>query len=200
MRAAVVIDYPDVRRNAKKAFGADDQTSHIDPMHCAELLVSCSRWRDTVTLDSVFVHNAIADRRDSPGDARVERARARRWRESDPRVRTRLRGLRVPRHAPSLPPEDKGIATAVALEASLLLSRGDADHVIVFTHRRDFVALGEIASARRVPGPAGLEFASWQGPRFRVTVPSLPRISNLTLSSEQFEACRATRTQGHPLA
>lgn len=191
MRAVVLIDYPDVRRNAKRAFRiANDDETHIDPLCCAALLVARSHVPELM-LEMVRVHHAIPHHRDHPGDARIERARMRDWVAADARVELRRRTLRVPRHNPQAKPQDKGIATAIALDASLLLMRGHADHVIVFSHREHLVALGEVVRDRRAPGRSGLEFAAWRSEVFRTTVPHVKGVGNQMLRESDFERCRA---------
>jgi hypothetical protein len=189
MRAAVVIDYPDVRSNARRAFAVTDvNDAHIDPVRCAELLVARSHAGVVLELTAIHVHHAIPDRHHNPGDARLERVRIRGWRAVDERVVVRRRGLRVPGHDPGAPGQDKGVAVAVAIDASLLATSPKAEHVIVFTHRPDFIVLAELARERRLP--PGLEFASWQSAAFRIKVPVTERIPNITLYREDFEQCR----------
>jgi hypothetical protein len=196
VRTTVVIDYHDAWTRAGEAFGLDAREAQFDPVCCAETLAGRSRVAGAAVLERVVVHHPIPERQFDRAGFRRGQQRAERWREADPRVATQIRSLRLPRHDPDGTPEAKGVASAIALDVAFLLERGEAEHVIVLSHRADLIALSAAVRARTQATVPGLEYGSWRSRSFRITVPNFGALGNVLLLRHDFEACQEQRPAG----
>lgn len=191
MRTAVLIDYIDAWHRAGEAFRIPREAAHFDAVRAADALVRRSRF-DGLELTSIRVHQGVVPKDVSTAIFRRDVARAGSWRDADPRVKILPRSFAPPNHEPNSKSIDKGMAAAVALDASLLLLRREVDHVIVLTHREDLLAAAELIRGRRHPDAPGLEWGAWQAPWFRYTVPRCDGVGHISLYRADFDACRAT--------
>jgi hypothetical protein len=196
VKTAVVIDYHDACARAGEAFDVHGADAQFDPVRGAEILVTRSRVGASAVLERIVVHHALPERRFDRDGFRREQQRAERWRTTDPRVATELRSARLPRHAPDERPEAKAVATAIALDVSFLLERGECEHVIVLSHREDLLALSQILAARHAPELPGLEYASWRSKTFPIRVPETGPLGNILLLRHDFDACQERQRAG----
>lgn len=191
MKTAVLIDYIDAWHRAGEAFRIPREDAHFDAVRAAETLVRRSRF-DGLDLTSIRIHHGVTPRDVDPPLFVRDVTRGRHWKDADPRVEVLARSYAPPRHDPEGWSIDKGMATAVALDASLLLVRRDVDHVIVLTHREQLLAAAQFIRGRRHPDAPGLEWGAWQAPWFRYTVPRCDGVGHISLYQADFDACRAT--------
>jgi hypothetical protein len=187
----VLIDYPDAWQRARRAFHVTEAEAHFDPLRCAETLIERSAVAP-LQLERVCVHHGMPVFPHLE-ERKLERRRVRDW--TDRGIRVRLRSRRVPGHMKGQPGarmEMKGLEAAIAIEATMLLGRGQCDHVIVFSHRPNLAALAD-AVLDRHGDPRLIEFASWRTREHPHTVPLRGGIWNIRLRQSDFANLRIAR-------
>lgn len=138
-RVTVLIDYENVQRTAARRFlniGADQGTSgHVHPRALAELLVG--KRRRPSFLQEVRVYRGQPNPHKQPVSASANNRQASDW-EGDG-VTVVRRNLWYSDDWPTVPPIEKGIDVAVAVDAVRLAATRQTDAVIIMSHDKDLL-------------------------------------------------------------
>lgn len=135
----VLIDYENVQRTAARRFlsvGADRGASgHVHPRILAETLVE--KRRRLSYLKEVRVYRGQPNPHKQPVSASANNRQAKEWEDNG--ISVIRRNLWYPDGWPSVPPTEKGIDVALAVDAVRLAAMRETDAVIVFSHDKDLL-------------------------------------------------------------
>jgi uncharacterized LabA/DUF88 family protein len=193
-QVAVFIDYQNVHLTARDLFlgrSSPAEDALVDPLAVAERIVG--KRRDGGELASVYVYRGRPDPARQPVVAAANDAQAVVW-ESDPRVHLIRRDLSY-RDWPRIPPKEKGIDVALAVDLTWRGMLSEYDVGIVFSRDRDL--LPAIEMAFHVTSPQ-IEIASWKGAG-ALWLPAQVALRRYLpychfLDADDFEAVRDRRT------
>ena len=164
VRVAVFIDWQNVYRAARRAFGWENMPNeygNFSPYQLARVLAAGNgRGAAGGELVRVQVHRGLPNSSyDNVGYAANRRQSTAWMRENQEVVIPRLRPLRYNRFDPTEPPVEKGIDVELALGAVEQLVTGACDVAIIFTHDTDL--LPAVETIVRLKGPSAVETAAW---------------------------------------
>ena len=165
-RAVVFLDYQNVYKGAREAFGLRGQPSRrgqVDPLRLAELIIA--RHPDETHLAGVRVYRG---RPDSAKDPRAYAANMRQSAAQEKRgeglVSVITRTLRYPSDWPSSPAQEKGIDVALAVDFVTMALGGAYEVGILFSTDTDLLpALEAVIGLDSHPYPR-CEVAAWSEP------------------------------------
>jgi hypothetical protein len=184
LRVAVFIDWMNVYKTAREAFGLEKESGRrgqIDP-HRAGLLFAKALGSD---LARVEIHRGRATLSQDPIGHLAATLQANAWESSDPRViKPQLRPLRRSQGTQRL--EEKGVDVALASCAIEWAVIERVDHVVIFSHDSDLSPAVEVIS--RLNGPASVQTASWRTEAYRRQIPPIQGVRNFALSERMFLA------------
>ena len=184
-KVIVFVDYQNVYRGARRAFFDDNHLEHhtcgqIDPLRLGRRLIqSRPNGSPARELTQVRVYRGRpSNKRDGKGYAASTRQMAV-WAQR-PEVEVITRQLQYPREWPNLPPQEKGIDVALAIDFVRLGLDHAYDVGILFSTDNDLKpALEFIAEKHRAWGKPRAEVAAWSnaqaryGPRLSIQSASL---------------------------
>lgn len=166
-RVAVYIDWQNVYKAARSAFGLEDMPNefgNFSPYGLAVLLAAGNGRGDTGELVRLEIHRGLPNSSRDPVGYGANRKQSAAWMRENPEVVfPRLRPLRYPRD-PTEPPVEKGVDVQLALAAVEHIISSVCDVAIVFSHDSDL--LPAIETLVRLRGPACVETAAWSSDRF----------------------------------
>jgi len=188
LRVAVFIDWMNVYKTAREAFGLQKEPSQrgqIDPYRAGRVLAKASGRGANVELARVEIHRG----QPLPNQDRLGRVatslQEHRWRLADPEVvKAQLRPLRLNPATKRL--EEKGVDVALAACAIEWAIVKDIDRVVIFSHDTDLSPAVEVIA--RIKGPHAVETASWRGNEYRKRIPPIEGVRNHLLSEKVFLA------------
>jgi hypothetical protein len=160
-RLAFFIDYQNVHLIGHGRFAPPGTPVHrtvVHPLLLAERLAGKRREQGDVELVRVFRGRPNPEWQ--PVLASVNDAQTDNW-ERDPRVSVLRRDLNY-RGWPALPPQEKGVDVALAVDLIETALLGQYDDGIVFSCDTDLLPAIEVAFRRT---PPRIEIASWRGAR-----------------------------------
>ena len=188
VRLAVFIDWSNVYRGAREAFGLENKSGRrgqVDPYRVAKVLVAAGGRRADGELVRVEVHRGRPLPNHDPLGNAAATLQQQRWRQVDPEVVwPRLRPLRFNPTTERL--EEKGVDVALAVAAVEWTVLRDVDRVVIFSHDTDLSPAVETIA--RIKGPHAVETASWRSDRYRKRIPPINGVKNHFLHEKIFLA------------
>lgn len=163
-RLALFIDYQNVYRRAREAFGLDGEPAsagQIHPFQVGRLIAA--RSRIPARLTSVHVFRGQPDGHHDPKGYAACRRQADAWRASDACVVVETRPLRYPRDYPAAPPREKGIDVKLAVDFVRHAITKAADTLVMFSGDTDLVPAVEMVFDSFPTTRVGAASASWTG-------------------------------------
>lgn len=157
-RVAVFFDYQNVHGWARRNFlpyGAEPSDGHIDPLATAQLLVR--RRKFAGTLERAHVYRGRPNPSKQEGAARANDRQASEWQRSS-KVHLTRRNLAYPREWPELPPSEKGIDVAIAVDMIRMAIADEMDVAVLFSSDNDLLPALE---AVRDHTNCHVEVAAW---------------------------------------
>jgi uncharacterized LabA/DUF88 family protein len=159
-RIAVFIDYQNVYRRARSAFGQPGDShavGQVDPLKLGQLI--CAKTPNS-TLEFIRIYRGLPDGgRDPRGNAACSRQVAA-WRGLQ-RVEVFTRPLRYPQNYPAEKPSEKGIDVQLAIDFVVAALDGRFDIGVIFSADTDLKPAIETVVARTTVEVA---VATWQPP------------------------------------
>jgi len=188
MRVAVFIDWMNVYKAAREAFGLQDEPvnrGQIDPYRMGRVLAAADGRGASAELVRVEIHRG----QPLPNQDRLGRMatslQEQRWRQAEPEmVKAQLRPLRFNPTTKRL--EEKGVDVALAVCAVEWAIVRDVDRVVIFSHDTDLSPAVEVIA--RIRGPHAVETASWRSDECRKRIPPIEGVRNHLLYEKIFLA------------
>jgi hypothetical protein len=186
VRVAVFIDWMNVYKQARKAFGLEGEPGvrgQISPLSVANVLTAGNKRRSDGQLVRVEVHRGQPlPNSDEVGHTAVT-LHSQSWRFENPKlVVPQLRPLRQEIGEQA---REKGVDVALAVHAMEYAVLGRADVVIIFSHDTDLLPVVE--AIQRIKGDRYVETASWRTDDYKKRIPPRGRVVNHSLRGELFE-------------
>ncbi len=160
-RTAVFIDYQNVHLGAHEQFTTRGQPAYqslVDPLAVAERIAAKRSRRFPSEVTQVRVFRGRPKRENQRTLAAANDAQTYAW-ERDPRVTVNRRDLKYSGW-PALPPREKGVDVALAIDLVHTALREDYDVAVVFTNDADLLPAVELAFYETKPR---VEIAAWKG-------------------------------------
>jgi uncharacterized LabA/DUF88 family protein len=187
-RVAVFIDWQNVYRAARRAFGLQQMpTEHgtFSPYRLAQILAAGNERGSDGKLVRVEIHRGLPTSHRDPVGYAANRRQSQAWMAEAPEIMIpMLRPLRYPRDGQE-PPVEKGIDVRLALSAVEHALLDKCEVSIIFSHDTDLVPAIEMIS--RVTGTGHVETASWVSPVHNSRLRSKPPVYHHSLSEEIFK-------------
>lgn len=188
MRVAVFIDWMNVYKAAREAFGFTTESGvrgQVNPYRLGRVLAAANRRGQSAELVRVEIHRGRPLPNQSPVGHAAATLQARAWEESDPRtVKAQLRPLRLNPETERL--EEKGVDVALAACAFEWAVIESVDRVVIFSHDTDLSSIVEVIA--RTKGPQTVETASWCSKEYRKRIPPITGVTNHLLKEKLFLA------------
>lgn len=188
-RIAVFIDWQNVYKGAREAFGLQGQPSefgNFSPYRLAQRLAAGNDRGDDGELVLVEIHRGLPSSSRDPVGFGANRRQSSAWMKENPEVVIpRLRPLRYPEDE-SEEPEEKGIDVQLALSAVEYALLGKCEVAVIFSHDTDLKPAVEMIS--RVTGVNHVETAAWISPTFKRRLRSQPTVYHHALPESVFRA------------
>lgn len=168
MKVAVFIDWQNVYKTAREAFGMEDMPSehgNFSPFKLARLLALGNGRAKTGELVCVEIHRGLPSQKHDPTGYAANRRQAAAWRKESSLVVPKMRSLRYPFNFPAEQPVEKGVDVALAVGAIEATLRKRCDVAIIFSHDTDLLPVPETIA--RLAGASHVETASWASDWFR---------------------------------
>ncbi|GAB3109638.1 hypothetical protein GCM10027055_07960 [Janibacter alkaliphilus] len=159
-RVGVFFDYQNVHGWARRCFldnAADPADGHIHPLAAAQLLVR--RRKFAGALERACVYRGRPNPSKQEGAARANDRQASEWGRS-PLIQLTRRNLAYPRGWPGIPPAEKGIDVAIAVDMLRMAIADEIDVAILFSSDNDLLPALE---AVRDHTDCHVEVAAWTG-------------------------------------
>lgn len=197
MRVAVFIDWMNVYKAAREAFGlAEDSGARgqVDPYRLGRVLAAANRRGPSAELVRVEVHRGRPLPNQSPIGHAAATLQAQAWEAFEPRiVKARLRPLRLNPETGRL--EEKGVDVALAACAFEWAVIQEVDQVVIFSHDTDLSSIVEVIARTR--GAEAVETASWCSTSYRKRIPPIEGVTNHLLKERLFRAIEDRTHYGH---
>lgn len=187
-RVAVFIDWQNVYKGAREAFGMlghPSEHGNFSPYQLARVLAAGNDRRTDGELVLVEIHRGLpSSARDSVGFGANRRQSAAWMKESPEIVIPRMRPLRYPAN-PSDEPEEKGIDVQLALSAVEHALTAQCEVVVIFSHDTDLIPAVETIC--RITGKSHVETAAWTSPTFHKRLRTKPPVFHHALPEGVFQ-------------
>ncbi len=197
MRVAVFIDWMNVYKAAREAFGLTEASGvcgQVDPYRLGRVLAAANQRGASAELVRVEVHRGRPLPNQSPVGHAAATLQAQAWEASDPRiVKAQLRPLRLNPESGRL--EEKGVDVALAACAFEWAVIQEVDQVVIFSHDTDLSSIVEVIA--RIRGPEAVETASWFSSGYRKRIPPIEGVTNHHLRQRLFNAIEDQAHYGH---
>jgi len=188
MRVAVFIDWLNVYKTAREAFGLQNEASNrgqVDPYRVGRVLAAADGRGASAELVRVEIHRG----QPLPNQDRLGRVatslQERCWKLAEPGVvKVQFRPLRFNPATKRL--EEKGVDVALAACAIEWAIVRDVDRVVIFSHDTDLSPAVEVIA--RIKGPHAVETASWRSDEYRKRIPPIEGVRNHLLYEKIFLA------------
>ncbi len=187
-RVAVFIDWQNVYKGAREAFGLYSQPSehgNISPYRLAQILAAGNDRGANGKLVLVEIHRGLPSSTRDPIGYGANRRQSAVWMKENPElVIPRMRPLRYPDDGSG--PEEKGIDVQLALAAVENTLVGECEVGIIFSHDTDLRPAVEMIS--RITGTSHVETASWTSPTFQKRLRTKPEVFNHAIPESVFHS------------
>lgn len=172
-RLALFIDYQNVYRRAREAFGLDDEphfVGQINPVKVGRLIAA--RSSEPARLSSVHVYRGEPSGHHDARAYAACRRQADAWRRLDPCVSVETRPLRYPADYPRSPAREKGIDVKIAIDFVQAAVSKSSDIVVMFSGDTDLIPAIEMVFHRFSSLRVRASSAAWMGaPAIRLQAP-----------------------------
>lgn len=199
-RVAVFIDWQNVYKTAREAFGLQalaNERGNFSPFRLAQILAAGNGRGDTAALVRVEVHRGLPSSARDPIGYGANRRQAAAWtKEGGSIVLPRLRPLRYPpRRARDHTPVEKGIDVQLALAVAETILTDAADIAVLFTHDTDLLPAVEMVA--RLKGPRRIETASWSSRTFAQRLRPVSGVHHHRISGKVFSLVETPVNYAH---
>jgi NYN domain len=188
VRVAVFIDWQNVYKAARRAFGLERmpvERGNFSPYRLGLFLAAANGRGDMGQLVAVEIHRGLPSQRLDWVGYSASRRQAAMWKaENSQVVQPKLRPLQYRRR--SRLPVEKGIDVALAVSAIEFKLNDRCDVAIVFSHDTDLLPVPEAIA--ELAGPGGVETASWSSPNFAQRLRPKVQVAHHSISRRIFEA------------
>jgi NYN domain len=188
-RVAVFIDWQNVYKGAREAFGMVWQPSehgNFSPYRLAQILAAGNDRGPDGKLVLVEIHRGLpSSTRDPVGFAANRRQSAAWMKECPELVVPRPRPLRYPDDDRE-DPDEKGIDVQLALSAVENALSADCEVVVIFSHDTDLRPAIETIS--RIAGESRVETAGWTSPTFHKRLGTKPDVFHHAIPGSLFRS------------
>lgn len=189
-RVAVFIDWQNVYKTAREAFGLQalpNERGNFSPFRLARILAAGNGRGKSAGLTRVEIHRGLPSSSRDPTGFGANRRQATAWkREGGEIVVSRLRPLRYPPpYTEDQTPVEKGIDVQLALAVAETILTNGADVAILFTHDTDLLPAVEMVA--RLKGPARIETAGWSSHLFSQRLRQIKGVYHHPISGKVFE-------------
>jgi hypothetical protein len=189
-KVAVLIDWQNVYKTAREAFGFREMPSehgNFSPFRLGRLLAAANGRGQDAALVSVEIYRGLPSQKHDPTGYGANRRQAAAWEAEGPEVVVpKLRPLRYPFSYPAEPPVEKGVDVELAVNAIEATLRKRCDVAIIFSHDTDLLPVPETIA--RPAGAHRVETASWVSPWFKGRLRPKARVFHHPISQKVFEA------------
>lgn len=197
MRVAVFIDWMNVYKAAREAFGLTEESGvrgQVDPYRLGRVLAAANRRGRSAELVRVEIHRGRPLPNQSPIGHAAATLQAQAWEASDAQiVKAQLRPLRLNRVTGRL--EEKGVDVALAACAFEWAVIEEVDRVVIFSHDTDLSSVVEVIS--RTKGSEVVETVSWRSVAYRKRIPPIEGVTHHHLNEQLFQAIEDRTHYGH---
>lgn len=199
-RVAVFIDWQNVYKTAREAFGLQalaNERGNFSPYRLARILAAGNGRGDAAALVHVEVHRGLPSSARDPIGYGANRRQAAAWiKEGGPIIVPRLRPLRYPpRRARDRTPVEKGIDVQLALAVAETTLTDSADIAVLFTHDTDLLPAVEMVA--RLKGPRRIETASWSSRTFAQRLRPISGVHHHRISGKVFNLVETPVNYAH---
>ena len=200
-RVAVFIDWQNVYKTAREAFGLEalpNERGNFSPFQLARILTAGNGRGASAKPVRVEIHRGLPSSTRDPTGFGANRRQATAWvREGGDVVVPRLRPLRYPpSYATVQTPVEKGIDVQLALAVAETILTNTADVAILFTHDTDLLPAVEMVA--RLKGPRRIETASWASHLFWQRLKPVPGVHHHAISGTVFEIVETPVNYAYP--
>ena len=168
VRVAVFIDWQNVYKTAREAFGMTNMPNeygNFSPYALARLFAAGNGRGGGAQLVRVEIHRGLPSQTRDAASYAANRRQSAAWKKENPAVVfPLLRPLRYPRAYPAEPAVEKGVDVNLAVGAIEQTLTKHCDVAIIFSHDTDLLPVPEAIS--RLAGPQHVETASWRSDYF----------------------------------
>lgn len=199
VRVAVFLDWQNVYRAARRAFGLEHmpvERGNFSPYRLGQLLAAANGRGPAGQLVRVEVHRGLPSQKYDRIGYIANQRQAAAWKlENAQVVVPKLRPLRYGKRRHESPTE-KGVDVALAVSAIEATLRRGCDLAIVFSHDSDLLPVPEAIA--RLVGPGRVETASWESRSFRSRLRPRAPVWNHSIPQRVFEAVETPINYAHP--
>lgn len=188
-RVAVFIDWQNVYKGAREAFGLFGQPSeygNFSPYRLAQKLAEGNDRGSDGELVLVEVHRGLPSSSRDPVGFGANRRQSAAWMRENPEVVIpRLRPLRYPPN-PADEPEEKGIDVQLALSAVEAALIGECEVAVIFSHDTDLIPAVEMIC--RITGKSHVETVSWASATYKRRIRTKPEVFHHSLPESVYQS------------
>ena len=188
-RVAVLIDWQNVYRLARRAFRLDRSPPArgvVDPVQLARIVTKAHSERSE--LKQIEIFRGLPDRTHDARGHRANVAQGAAWLQSAREARVELnvhaRPLQYRLIDGERRPFEKGVDVQLAISAVVHAMSDDIDTVVIFSHDSDLLPAVEAIAQLR--GPEHVETASWRSQTFRSRLRPVPGVFHHHLGPGDF--------------
>jgi uncharacterized LabA/DUF88 family protein len=187
VRVAVLIDWQNVYRAARRAFGMEEMPNehgNFSPYNLARLLAAGNDRGSDGELVRVEIHRGLPSSNRDPVGYAANRRQSQAWMKECPEVVIpKVRPLRYPQDDHE-PPVEKGIDVQLALSAVEQTLISECEVAVIFSHDTDLVPAIEMIA--RITGKSHVETAAWSSPTHKSRLRPKLEVFHHALSEEVF--------------
>jgi hypothetical protein len=187
-RVAVFLDWQNVYKHAREAFGLRDRPGphgSVSPYRIATALASRAGRGAMGQLVRVEVHRGLPNARRDPRGHQAVNRQNKAWKSESELVHPIFQNLRYREVRGEMVAEEKGVDVRLAINAVECVVTNECDVAIVFSHDTDLMPVVNAISNLR--GTDCIETASWISPDHRKRLPPQPDVLNHALEYEFYE-------------
>jgi len=198
VKVAVFIDWQNVYKTAREAFGMQEMPSefgNFSPFRLSRVLAAGNGRKETGELVCVEVFRGLPSQKRQPTSYAANRRQAAAWIAESPLVEPKMRPLRYPFDYPAEPPIEKGVDVELAVSAIEATLRKRCQVAIIFSHDTDILPVPETIA--RLAGANRVETASWTSEWFKGRLRPKAPVMHHSISSKVFELVEDPTNYAH---
>lgn len=198
VKVAVFIDWQNVYKTAREAFGMEEMPSefgNFSPFRLGRILAAANGRKETGELVAVEVFRGLPSQKHQPTGYAANRRQAAAWRAESPLVEPKMRPLRYPFDYPAEPPVEKGVDVELAVSAIEATLRKRCHVAVIFSHDTDILPVPETIA--RLAGAHRVETASWVSEWFSGRLRTKVPIMHHSISAKVFELVEDPTNYAH---
>jgi hypothetical protein len=198
-KVAVFIDWQNVYKTAREAFGLGDMPSehgNFSPFRLSRILAAANGRGSEAELTCVEIFRGLPSQKHDLIGYSANRRQAAAWVAEQPEIVVpRMRPLRYPYNYPNEPAVEKGVDVQLAVSAIEATLRKRCNVAIIFSHDTDLLPVPETIA--RLAGVGHVETASWVSPWFQGRLRPKPEVYHHQISEKVFEMVETPVNYAH---